>query len=134
MTEAAKKEGYVCKGIVAFCDLTEHEVYQGQSTGRYSIVLNIPDSEADKLMDFGVKVRNYEGTAQRKFATKFPVLVKDLDDKPVRGELPYGSEVRVLWVPSEEPHPQHGVGTYVEQVRVVTLADSTAKAAVPEDF
>jgi|TARA_R110000772_G_scaffold55726_4_gene127143 hypothetical protein len=134
MTAQQKQQGYVAKGVVAFSNLTECEVYQGQSTGRYTVVITMDDAEASKLSDFGVKLKDYEGKAQRKFASKFPVLVKDLDDNPVRGEIPYGSEVRVLWVPSKEPHPQHGVGTYAEQVRVVTLAETSQVGGVPEDF
>jgi hypothetical protein len=125
----------VTAGIAAFSNLTEPEVYQGQSTGRYSLVITLGEADASKLEDMGIKVRQYEGTSQRKFASKFHVPIVDADDRPFNGEIPYGSEVRVLWK-AGEPHPVHGVSTYLNKVRVVTLAEGGdgENGEVPSDF
>ena len=61
----------VINGTVAFANLTEHEQYQGTSTGKFSIVLTLEDADAEQLKLEGVKVREYKNQAQRKFATKF---------------------------------------------------------------
>jgi len=124
--------GIVTQGVVAFCNLTEHEVYQGQTTGRYSIVVNMEPNVASQLEDLGVKVKDYEGKAQRKFASKFHVDVVDVDNKPVQGEIPYGSKVRLLWKASDDAHPQHGTATYLNKVRVVEFAE--AEIDTPEEF
>jgi hypothetical protein len=124
--------GIVTSGVVAFSNLTEHEVYQGQSTGRYSLVITMDVADASKLEDMGVKVKVYDGRKQRKFASKFHVGVVDTNDAPVNGEIPYGSKVRVLWKDGEA-HPQHGVGTYLNKVRVVEFAEADGGEA-PDDF
>ena len=125
--------GIVTQGTVAFSNLTECEVYQGQSTGRYSVVVTMPEADASTLEDMGVKLKDYEGKAQRKFASKFHVDVLDMDSNPVTGEIPYGSKVRLLWKPSEDSHPQHGVATYLNKVRVVEFAEIDTEDA-PEEF
>ncbi len=51
----------VLEGNVAFANLDEHEEYQGQSTGKYSLVLSLEPADADKLANQGVKLREYEG-------------------------------------------------------------------------
>ena len=124
--------GIVTSGIVAFSNLEEHEVFDGQSTGRYSLVINMEPKEASVLEDMGVKLKEYDGKAQRKFRSKYKVEVLDLDNNPVQGEIPYGSKVRVLWVDGPK-HPQHGIGTYANKVRVVEFAEHSG-AETPEEF
>ena len=125
--------GIVTAGTVAFSNLTECEVYQGQSTGRYSVVVTMDPHDAGVLGDMGVKLKDYEGKAQRKFASKFHVDVLDMDSNPVQGEIPCGSKVRLLWKPSLDSHPQHGVATYLNKVRVVEFAEMSEGDA-PEEF
>lgn len=120
----AKKESFVTTGVVAFSNLTEHDVYQGKSTGRYSLTLTMTPDEASKLAAKGVNVKEYKGTPQRKFATTYRTKVVDIDDHPIDGEVPYGSTVRVLWSTGPE-HPQHGSPTYLNAVRVVEMAEPT---------
>jgi hypothetical protein len=124
--------GIVTSGVVAFSNLDEHEVYDGQSTGRYSLVINMEPKEASVLEDMGVKLREYDGKAQKKFASKYKVDVLDMDNNPVQGEIPYGSKVRVLWKGGPK-HPQHGVGAYVNKVRVVEFAERDLDET-PEEF
>ena len=57
----------LAEGTVAFQNLQQTEVYQGQDTGRYTLTLSLEEDVASKLSDEGVKVKDYEGTAQRKF-------------------------------------------------------------------
>jgi len=110
----------VVTGTVAFANLAEHEVYNGQSTGKYSLVLTLDESEAEKLQSEGIKIREYKNQAQRKFATKFdefPVI--DNDGEPVsKSSVRYGDKVRIKYNLGQ-PHPVHGVSPYLQAVRVV---------------
>lgn len=123
----------VAKGTVAFSNLTEHEVYNNQSTGKFSLVIVLDEAEASKLEDLGVKLKEYEDKVQRKFASKFNVGVIDADDQPVAGEIPRGSKVNVLYKLGDD-HPQHGVGTYLAKVRVTEMADSMEGGEDHPDF
>ena len=124
--------GIVTAGVVAFSNLTEFDVYNGKSTGKYNLVITMDPQTAAKLVDMGVKVRDYEGNAQRKFTSKYNVSVVDLNDEPVNGELPYGTEVRILW--SDGPvNPEHGTPTYINKVRVVKMAEGPETEA-PDNF
>lgn len=114
--------GIVTSGTVAFSNIDQMEEYKGQSTGRYSITLTLDAEEAQKLEDLGLKLRDYQGTPQRKFTSKFKVGVVDTDNNPVAGEIPWGSKVRVLWR-AGDPHPEHGIPAYVNKVRVVEFAE-----------
>ena len=115
----------VISGTVAFANLTEHEVYNGQSTGKYSVVLSLDDVDAEQLQDAGVKIRTYQNQAQRKFSTKFeefPVI--DNEGEPVsRGSVRYGDKVRLKYNLGK-PHPVHGTSVYLQAVRVVEKGEA----------
>ena len=68
----------VVEGTLAFENLDTHEMYQGQSTGKYSVVISLDEQTAEQLAGMGVKLREYEGTKQRKFSTKYDVPVLSL--------------------------------------------------------
>jgi len=120
----------VIEGTVAFENLNEHEVYQGQSTGKYSIVISVDDPTACELDAKGVKLREYEGMKQRKFSTKYDnVPVLGADGQPFQGRVTRGSKVRLLWAEGN-PHPVHGTSTYLNKVKVLEVAE----AADGEDF
>ena len=121
----------VTTGTVAFANLDEHEIFNGQSTGKYSLTLTVDDNEAEALAKPGVKLREYEGNKQRKFSTKYPVAVIDKSDEPYRGPLNRGSVVKVLWK-AGQPHPVHGTGTYMLKVRVIEEAED--QGATEEGF
>jgi len=131
------KQGIVTTGVVAFSKLTEHDVYNGKSTGAYSLTITMEPNEAAKLEDMGVKVKEYQKDAesgvklQRKFRSQFHVPVVDLDGHPVQGEIPFGSVVRVLWT-SGDMSPEHGLSTYLNKVRLVEVAEN--EGAEPEEF
>lgn len=125
------KQGIVTQGVVAFSNLTEFDTYKGKPTGAYSLVITMEPNEAQKLEDMGAKVKDYKGTAQRKFRSQFHVPVVDIDNHPVQGEIPYGSKVRVLWV-AGELDPEHGLRTHLNKVRIVELSESVTED--PDDF
>ena len=53
----------VVEGTIAFENLDTHEMYQGQSTGKYSVVISLDDTTADQLAGLGIKMREYEGVS-----------------------------------------------------------------------
>ena len=114
----------VLEGNVAFANLDEHEEYQGQSTGKYSLVLSLADADAEKLSEQGVKLREYEGVKQRKFSTKYEVPMYDAEGAEFMGRLTRGSKVRVQYAEAK-PHPVHGTSTYLSKVKVLELAEAS---------
>ena len=124
----------ITEGIVSFCNLKETEKYNGQDTGKYSIVVTMEQEASDKLVAEGVKIKEYKNQPQRKFTTvyeHFPVI--DEDDKPTSKNIPYGSKVRIKWKPSD-PHPTYGTIPYIQKIRVLELADIGGGADDEEDF
>jgi len=113
----------VIEGTVAFENLNEHEVFQGQSTGKFSMVISLYDADAGDLEAKGVKLREYEGTKQRKFSTKYEVPVLDASGQPFVGRVTRGSKVRLLWAEGQ-PHPVHGTSTYLNKVKVLEVAEA----------
>ena len=114
----------VITGKVAFANLTEHEVFNGQSTGKYSVVVTLDDDQADKLAAEGVKLKTYKNESQRKFATKFEDFpVVDVDGEPVsKGSVRWGDTVRIRYGLGK-PHPVHGTSVYLQAIRVVEKAE-----------
>ena len=114
----------ITEGVVAFSNLSETERYNGQDTGKYSIVITMEQEEADKLTAEGITVKEYKNQPQRKFVTKFPQFsVLDADGNPVPKEIPYGSKVKILWNKSN-PHPTYGVIPYFKKIKVLEYADN----------
>ena len=112
----------VLTGKAAFINLTETEQYQGQDTGRYTLTVTLDDDSAQMLSSQGVKLRDYEGTAQRKFSSKYPVKIIDAEDNPFIGPVTRGSTIRLSYK-TGPAHPVHGTPTYLNAVRVLELAD-----------
>jgi hypothetical protein len=115
----------VLTGKAAFVNLTETEQYQGQDTGRYTLTVTLDSDAAQMLSQQGVKLRDYEGTAQRKFSSKYPVKVIDAEDNPFIGPITRGSTIRLSYK-TGPAHPVHGTPTYLNAVRVVELADDAS--------
>ena len=118
-------------GTAAFSSVSKHDEYMGESTGKFNLTVGLDGSDAAKLEDLGVRLKDYEGTAQRKFTSKFDVEVIDMDGNPFVGEIPRGSEVRVLYTLGPV-HPQWGPSTFMNKVRVVKLGE--ASMDVPDEF
>ena len=123
----------VVDGVVAFSNVTKHEEYQGRSTGKYSLVVELSKDTKDFLMSKGVKVKEYKGTPQRKFVSQFSIKVVDNESNPVEGEIPWGSRVN-LQVVLGKPSPVYGVTPYLEAVRLVERSDNTAAGGFIEGF
>lgn len=113
----------ITTGTVAFINLDTTEVFNGQDTGKYTVTVTLSDDEASSLSEAGVKLREYEGQPQRKFSSKYPVKVVDVEDNPYKGPIGRGSIIRLLWKEGK-PHPVHGTPTYLNAVRVLELADN----------
>jgi hypothetical protein len=82
------------------------------------------DRVTDEFIDKGVKLREYEGTPQRKFSTKYEVPMFDADGNEFSGRLTRGSKVRVKYAEGK-PHPVHGTSTYLSAIKVIELAEAT---------
>lgn len=121
----------VLKGVVAFSNLTEHDFFQGKDTGNFTLTVTTDAEGQAQLEAQGVKVKIYEGTPQRKFKSQYTTEVVNLDDTPFLGEIPFGSEVRVLYTLGKE-HKEHGVPVYMQKIRLVKISDSAPVA--PEEF
>ena len=110
------------EGVVNFSKLTEHDVYNGQDTGAYSITITMSEDDASTLAANGVKIKDYQGNKQRKFKSKYDIKVFDADGNPYNGEVPYNSTVRLKYK-TGPAHPVHGVSTYLEAVKVLEEAE-----------
>jgi hypothetical protein len=103
------------EGIVNFSNLTQHDVYKGQDTGAFSMTITMSEDDASTLAAQGVKIKDYQGNKQRKF---------DAEGNQYNGEVPYNSKVRLKFKLGQ-PHPVHGVATYLEAVKVLEEAEMT---------
>ena len=112
------------EGVVNFSNVTEHDVYNGQSTGAYSMTITLSEDDAAELAANGVKIKDYQGNKQRKFKSKYEIKVFDDEGTPYAGEVPYNSRVRLKYKLGQ-PHPVHGVSTYLEAVKVLEEAEMT---------
>ncbi len=72
-----------------------------------------------------------EAKIQRKFKSRFPVKVVDMEGNPVNTELGHGSVVRVAWS-GGDPSPEYGVPCYMNAVRVVELTEDVGD--LPSEF
>lgn len=123
------------EGVVAFSNVTQHDVYNGQSTGKYSVTITMDDDVAEELASKGVKIKEYqpEDTVfkQRKFSSKFDLRVIDAEDNPYSGEIPRNSRVRLLYNLGPAVG-EHGASTYLNAIRV--LEEATEEVAEAVDF
>lgn len=111
----------VVTGTVAFANLVEHEVFNGTSTGKYSIVLVLDDDSVEKLAAEGVKLKEYKNQKQRKFATKQDFEVVDADGNAIpKGEVSWGDKVKVKYfAATKNPHPVWGTSVYLDAVKLI---------------
>jgi len=119
------------EGIVNFSKLTEHDVYNGQDTGAFSMTITMSEDDASTLAAQGVKIKDYQGAKQRKFKSKYDIKRFDIEGNRYNGEVPYNSKVRLKFKLGQE-HPVHGVATYLEAVKVLEEAEMTE--GDPSDF
>lgn len=112
------------EGIVNFSNVTQHDVFNGQDTGAYSMTITLSEDDAATLAAQGVKIKDYQGAKQRKFKSKYEIKRVDAEGNKYNGEVPYNSKVRLRYKLGN-PHPVHGVATYLEAVRVLEEAEIT---------
>ena len=113
------------EGVVNFSNLTAHDVFNGQSTGAYSMTVTLTEEDAATLAAQGVKIKDYQGNKQRKFKSRYDVKRFTADGMPYEGEVPYNSKVRLKFKLGQA-HPVHGVSTYLEAVKVLEEAEIVA--------
>ena len=118
------KPAETIEGIVNFSNVTQHDIFNGQSTGAYSMTITVSESDASSLASRGVKIKDYQGNKQRKFKSKFDVKRFDAEGNRYNGEVPYNSKVRLRFVLGDA-HPVHGVATYLDAVKVLEEAEMT---------
>ena len=116
------------EGVVNFSNLTQHDVFNGQDTGAYSMTITLSEDDAATLAASGVKIKDYQGNKQRKFKSKYEIKRFDSEGNPYTGEVPYNSKVRLKYKLGQ-PHPVHGVATYLEAVKVLEEAEMTTADA-----
>lgn len=121
------------EGICNFSNLTEHDVFNGQDTGQFSMTITMSEDDASELAALGVKIKDYQGAKQRKFKSKYDVRTFDAEGNPYRGEVPYNSKVRLKYKLGQ-PHPVHGVSTYLEAVKVLEEAEIIFDEELAADF
>ena len=113
----------VIEGTVNFSNVTQHDVYNGQSTGAFSMTITMSEDDASALSSLGVKIKDYEGNKQRKFKSKYDIALFDAEGNKYNGEVPYNSRVRLKYK-TGPAHPVHGTPTYLEAVKVLEEADA----------
>jgi hypothetical protein len=112
----------VIEGIVNFSNVTQHDVYNGQDTGTFSMTITMSEDDAAGLASQGVKIKEYEGLKQRKFKSKFDVSLYTAEGDKYTGEVPFNSRVRLKFK-TGPAHPVHGTPTYLEAVKVLEEAE-----------
>ena len=116
----------VVEGVVNFSNVTKTDVYNGQDTGAYSVTITMSEDDAASLAASGVKIKDYQGNKQRKFKSKFSVKRFDMDGNEYDGEIPFNSKVRINYMLGQ-PHPVHGVSTYLEAIKVLEEAEASVE-------
>ncbi len=91
---------------------------------RTPLTITLSEDDAASLAAQGVKIKDYQGAKQRKFKSKFEIKRFDAEGNRYNGEVPYNSKVRLKYVLGQ-PHPVHGVATYLEAVKVLEEAEMT---------
>ena len=118
----------VASGTAVFSHVMEEDTYQGAPVG-YSLTVTLDPESVAELESQGAKLKEYEGTMQKKFTSKYRPQVVDLEGDYVNREIPRGSKVRVL-VGLGQENEQWGTKCYLNKVRLVEMAE----ADVPDDF
>jgi hypothetical protein len=112
--------------------LTQHDEYQGQSTGKYSVQLQLEGKTASKLAKDGVVIKEYEGEPIRKFTSRYHVPVFTSDKQTWTEELPSGTKVRLEYITKK--HPTAGEVPYVKRILVLEMGEGMNGAGDAEFF
>ena len=117
----------VIEGVVNFSNVTKHDVYNGQDTGAFSMTITMSEDDAATLAAQGVKIKDYEGSKQRKFKSKFAIGLYTAEGAVYHGEVQFNSRVRLKYK-TGPAHPVHGTPVYLEAVKVLEEAEPSAEA------
>lgn len=111
------------EGTIAFSNVLTQDQYKGKDVG-FNVVLTLDESSANELSGMGVKLKEYEGSMQRKFKSNYDVEILDVDgnEMELAEELPRGSKVRLLWAKGQM-NSDYGLGTYLSKVKVLEIAE-----------
>ena len=104
--------------------LTTHDEYQGQSTGKYSIQIQLDSKTASRLTKDGVIIKEYDGEPIRKFTSRYDIEVFTGTNEPWNKELPSGTKVRLEYITKK--HPTAGEVPYVKRVLVLEMGEGGA--------
>jgi len=116
----------ITKGQALYVYLTETEKFDGEDTGKYTITVSLSNSEAKKLEEAGVKVKETKHpetgkiVKARKFATQFKLkdeMIQTTDGEVIGDQFGALSDVAILWKEGQK-HARHGVGTYLTAIKV----------------
>ena len=61
----------IVEGVVNFSNVTQHDVFNGQSTGAYSMTITLSEDDANQLATAGVKIKDYNGNKNYKGYTGY---------------------------------------------------------------
>lgn len=114
--------------------LTEHDTYQGQSTGKYSLQIQLDGKTASRLTKEGVHVKEYEGEPIRKFTSRYDVPVYMSKTEKWEEELPSGTKVKINYI--TKAHPSAGQVPYMQSILILEMGEGGAndpKAALFAD-
>ena len=117
----------VIEGVVNFSNVTKHDVDNGQDTAAFSMTITMSEDDAATLAAQGVKIKDYEGSKQRKFKSKFAIGLYTAEGDVYNGEVPFNSRVRLKYK-TGPAHPVHGTPVYLEAVKVLEEAEPSAEA------
>ena len=124
---------YIAEGTVAFQSLREHDSLAGTVYGQVHLDLRLARGRCGSVLQSnGVKLKDYEGTAQRKFVSQYNVPILNEDGSEFEGDVTRGSHVRIVYS-FGKPHPVHGTSTYLDRVKVLKLADFEG-GSTPDEF
>ena len=129
----------ITKGIAKYIYLNTTEKFNGEDTGKYTITVGMSNSEAKKLEDAGIKVREFKDDngksyKARKFSTQYKLadnMIQTESGEVIGTNFGSGSNVEILWTAGEK-HPTHGVATYLTAIKVADEHEAGFKGSNEE--
>ena len=123
---------HITTGTVAFSNMVERDTFKGKPT-KFGLTLTFDNAEAAKLEALGVKMKDYEGVAQRAFKTDFIKAPTDADGNPLwtdaKFELPRGTVVKSWYTLIH--NDEHGMIPYLGGTKVLEMGEGND---APEEF
>lgn len=130
MTNNKKYKKEEVEGTVAFCNLAQHEIYNGKDTEKYTILITFDEKTKDNLASKDIRVKEYNDKYQRKFTTRYPFKFNGETVEKIDKEIMWGSKVKIKFAYGN-PSPVWGMATYIDSVDV--LEDASQVREEQED-